>query len=200
MAVAVGLTVVAAAATSRLVLAQGVFPPPPPPGQAGVFPAPPAPGQQGGGMVGTPPTGGGGNPFAGGGGPPQMPPQCAPFPKLRDEAARRAELVQKIGKGHGDRKAMCEAVTKYVEAEGRVVKFLEDNKTACGVPAETVQQAKLGHANTLKFREQVCAEGPKPKVPTLSDAIGTPTVETPKDPKKTGVGTYDTLTGNPLNR
>jgi hypothetical protein len=123
--------------------------------------------------------------------------QCANFPKLRDDAAQKANLVQEIGKKHGDRAAMCTAVTRFFEAEQKVVKFLEDNKTACGVPNEAVQQAKVIHGNTQKFKDTVCAEGPKPKIPTLSDAITTTPVDTPKN-TKTGPGTFNTLTGNPL--
>ena len=122
---------------------------------------------------------------------------CASFPKLRDEAKAKAEAVSAIGKKHGDRKDMCAAVQSFTAAEDKVVKFLEDNKKGCGVPDQAVAQAKAMHANTVKFRDTVCAEGPKPKVPTLSDAIGAPPAETGTN-TKTGRGTLDTLTGNPL--
>jgi hypothetical protein len=142
--------------------------------------------------------------FPSGGGPsafgaPQAapPPQCTAFPKLRDEAAKKADIVSETGKKHGDRAAMCSAVTAFYAAEQKVVKFLEDNKTPCGVPDQAIQQSKVIHANTLKFKDQVCAEGPKPKIPTLSDAISTTPVDTPKN-TKTGPGTFNTLTGNPL--
>ena len=42
--------------------------------------------------------------------PPQQSAVCANFPKLRDEAKAKAELVSTIGKKHGDRKEMCAAV------------------------------------------------------------------------------------------
>ena len=132
------------------------------------------------------------------GGPPTQPSGvCASFPKLRDEAKAKAELVSAIGKRKGDRKDMCAAVQNFTAAEDKVVKFLEDNKVACGVPPQAVTQAKAMHANTLKFRDTVCAEGPKPKAPTLSDAIGTTPLDSGKN-TSTGRGTLDTLTGNPL--
>jgi hypothetical protein len=211
-ATALGLV---AAATVSPAAAQGVFPPPPPPGQAGIFPAPPpagaqgavmptpqqgsfstGPGGGGGGGFGAPPPGGGG---AFGGPPPSMPPKCAEFPKLREDAQKKVAVVQATGQRHGKREEMCAAVTKFSAAEGTVVKFLEENKTLCGIPGEAVNQAKATHAHTEEFREKVCAEGPKPKIPTLSDAIATPTVDTEKN-TKTGRGTFDTLTGNPLAR
>ena len=219
LVVAMGLALAAGAMLSHAALAQSPFPPapqqsspfPPPPQQSQLpadstspFPPPPrqstfpaAPQQS---VFPSGPTQGG-PPMQGGpsmmGGPPQPSGICANFPKLRDEAKAKAELVSAIGKRKGDRKDMCAAVQNFTAAEDKVVKFLEDNKVACGVPPQAVTQAKTMHANTVKFRDTVCAEGPKPKVPTLSDAIGTPSVDTGTN-TRTGRGTLDTLTGNPL--
>jgi hypothetical protein len=129
--------------------------------------------------------------------PAQPPAQCMSFAKLRDDASQKASLVSEIGKKHGDRAAMCAAVTRFYDAEQKVVAFLETNKVACNVPDQAIQQSKVIHANTLKFKDNVCAEGPKPKIPTLSDAISTTPVDTQKN-THTGPGTFDTLTGNPL--
>ncbi len=210
LVVAMGLALAAGAMLSHAALAQSPFPPaprqsspfPPPPQQSQLpadstspFPPPPrqstfpAAPQQSVFPSGPPMQGGPGM-----GGPPQI---CANFPRLRDEAKAKAELVSAIGKKHGDRKDMCAAVQNFTAAEDKVIKFLEDNKVACGVPPQVVAQAKTMHVNTLKFRDTVCAEGPKPKAPTLSDAIGAPPAETGTN-TKTGRGTLDTLTGNPL--
>jgi hypothetical protein len=205
-----GLAVAAGVALSHAALAQSPFPPPPqqstfpPPPQQSEFPAAaqqsspfPSPPQQS-----TFPAAPQQSVFPSGpmqGAPPLPPAQCANFPKLRDEAKAKAETITAISKRHGDRKDMCAAVQSFTAAEEKVVKFLEVNKAGCGVPDQAITQAKAMHANTLKFRDTVCAEGPKPKVPTLSDAIGTPTVDTGKN-TSTGRGTLDTLTGNPLAR
>jgi len=215
---AAGLALIAALALPSYAAAQGQapaaspFPPPPPPGQTGVFGAPPeaAPPAVAPPASASPfPTGpqqsvfpqGGGGAFSAFGAPAQqqMPPQCQGFPKLRDEARQRAEKVGEISKRKGDRKEMCGAITRFAEAEDKLLKFLEDNKTACGIPPQIVTQAKQGHVGTVKFRDTVCAEGPKPKIPTLSDAIPTTPIDTPKN-TRTGPGTFDTLTGNPLSR
>jgi hypothetical protein len=118
---------------------------------------------------------------------------------LRDDAAAKASVVQTTGKRHADRQEMCTVVTRFAAAETLVVNFLEKNKTLCGVPDQALSASKTNHAKTIEFREKVCAEGPKPKAPTLSDAIGTPSLDTGKN-TKTGRGTLDTLTGNPLAR
>jgi hypothetical protein len=209
LVVAMGLALAAGVTLSHAALAQSPFPPPPqqsqlpaaqqqsspfpPPQQQSVFPAAP---QQS--VFPSGPTQGG-PPLAGPpmGGPPPQSGLCASFPKLRDEARAKADAISAVGKRKGDRKEMCTAVQSFTAAEEKVVKFLDDNKRACGVPDQAVAQAKVMHANTIKFRDTVCAEGPKPKAPTLSDAIGAPPAETSTN-TRTGRGTLDTLTGNPL--
>jgi hypothetical protein len=214
LVVAMGLALATAVTLPHAALAQSPFPPapqqsspfPPAPQQAQSpaatqqsSPFPPAPQQStfpaapqqsvfpSGPMQGGPPMGG----------PPPQAGICASFPKLRDEAKAKADAVSAVGKKHGDRKDMCAAVQSFTAAEDKVVKFLEDNKKGCGVPDQAVAQAKAMHANTIKFRDSVCSDGPKAKVPTLSDAIGAPPAETGTN-TKTGRGTLDTLTGNPL--
>jgi len=129
----------------------------------------------------------------------QMPPQCNDFLKLRDDAQKKGAAIGAAEQRKADRKEVCTLVQRFAVAEGAAVKFLEDNKTWCGVPDQAVSGAKATHEKTLKFRTVVCSDAPQPqpKVPTLSDAIGTPSVDTAKN-TKTGHGTFDTLTGNPL--
>ena len=81
------------------------------------------------------------------------------------------------------------------------MKFLDENKTWCGVPDQVLKQAHANHEKTLQFRTAVCSDAPAPhpRAPSLSDAITTPSVDNSKN-TKTGRGTFDTLTGNPLAR
>jgi hypothetical protein len=129
----------------------------------------------------------------------QAPPQCNDFLKLRAEAEQKGMAVRKAGERKADRKELCTLVTGFYAAEGAIVKFLEDNKTWCGIPDEAIKSAKTGHERTAKFRTAACTEAPaaQRKQPTLSDAIGTPTVDSAGN-TKTGRGTLDTLNGNPL--
>lgn len=130
----------------------------------------------------------------------QAPPsQCADFVKLRDDTGKKAAAVRMATDHHAPRKEICTLVTRFVAAEGVMLKFLEDNKTWCGVPDQVINVSKANHEKSIKFRTVACTEAPagQPKVPTLSDAIGTPSVDTAKN-TKTGRGTLDTLTGNPL--
>jgi hypothetical protein len=122
---------------------------------------------------------------------------CAEFQPLTEVARKRGTAIGAAQKHHPDRKEMCTLVSQFYVAEAAVVRFLETNQTWCGVPPDAVKAAKASHEKTLKFKEVVCAPAPQPKIPTLSDAIDTPKLDTAKN-TKTGHGTFDTLTGNPL--
>jgi hypothetical protein len=126
-----------------------------------------------------------------------LPPQCAGFEQIRLEAQQRAVAVRKAVANKADRPRICTLVQRFYTAETSVVNFLEKNKTWCGIPDQAIAAAKSNHEQTLKFRTAACAEAPKPRPPSLSDAIGTPSVDTAKN-TKTGRGTLDSLTGNPL--
>ena len=129
----------------------------------------------------------------------QAPAQCNAFIPLRDDAQQKAAAVRAATEHKAERKEVCALVTRFATAEAAVVKFLDANKTWCGIPDEAVKAAKTGHERTLKFRTVACSEAPaaQPKAPTLSDAIATPSVDSATN-TKTGRGTLDTLSGNPL--
>ena len=123
--------------------------------------------------------------------------QCHDVDKLAAEAQKRSALVGTAIKAKAERTELCTLMTDFVAAETKVVKFLADNKTWCGVPEQVITASKTSHEKALKFRTAACQEGPHPKAPTLSDAIRAPSVDSSKN-TKTGRGTFDTLTGNPL--
>jgi hypothetical protein len=125
--------------------------------------------------------------------------QCSTFGQLRDEAQKKAMAVRAAVEHKADRKEICGLVTRFYASEAMVVKFLEENKTWCGIPDEAIKAAKGNHEHTEKFKTAACTEGPaaKPRAPSLSDAISTPSVATSGN-TKTGRGTLDSLNGNPL--
>ncbi len=130
----------------------------------------------------------------------QSPPvQCNAFGGLKDEAEKKAIAVRTALEHKAERKDICALVQRFASAEETVVKFLEQNKSWCGIPDQAIASAKSNHERTLKFRTAACTEAPaaKPRAPSLSDAIGTPSVDTGKN-TKTGQGTLDSLNGNPL--
>lgn len=129
------------------------------------------------------------------------PPQCNAFNQLRSEALQKAAAVRNAIQKKVERKQICAAVQRFYAAEAIVVKFLEENKTWCGIPEQAIQVAKANHERTLKFRTVACTEAPaaRPRPPSLSDAIRTPSVDTGNN-TNTGGGILDSLNGNPLAR
>jgi hypothetical protein len=173
---------------------------------AAPWPAAPAQGAQQSGApwpsAGAPagaPAGGGAWPQA----MPMRPPgavDCNAFAGISENAHKKAEAVQAAMKAKADRKLICTLMTTFLAAEDSALKFLVNNKTACGVPDQAIANSKTNHAKSTQFREMACSENaPHQKVPTLSDAIKTPTVDSATN-TKTGRGTLDTLMGNPLSR
>ncbi len=131
----------------------------------------------------------------------QAPSPCDGFLPLRNDAQQKANAISVAEKRHATPKELCSLVSRFTIAEGAALKFLETNKTWCGIPDAAVAGAKANHDKTLKFREMVCNATAAPvHVPTLSDAIGTPALDTGKNTKTGTGGTFDTLTGNPLGR
>ncbi len=132
-----------------------------------------------------------------------VPAVCNTFPQLSQEAQKRGAAVSAAIKAKVDRKQICAMMNGFVPAEAAVVKFLVDNQTWCGIPAEAITASKANHEKSVKFRTMVCAdEGPHAKPPSLSDAIKLSPLDTDKNTKagSGSAGTFDTLTGNPLAR
>ena len=57
-------------------------------------------------------------------------------------------------------------MTSFVAAEDNVV----------NVPDQVITASKTNHEKSLKVHTAACEEGPKPKTPTLSDAIKPPSM------------------------
>jgi len=131
----------------------------------------------------------------------QMAPEvCNQFPTLQQDTQKKANAVQAAMKAKAERKDICNLLTTFVTAEGKLIKFLIDNKTWCGVPDQAITVSQANHEKSMKFRTAACTEdSPHPKAPSLSDAIKLPSVDSATN-TKTGRGTFDTLTGNPLGK
>jgi len=141
----------------------------------------------------------GGDPFA-----PQqqqMPPCLTEFFKLRDDAQKKAQAIQKASQQKAGPKEACHLFTVFSAAEAKMLKYAIDNKSACGVPDEVIKQIRTGHNRTTELKTKICkvAEAPpRPAGPSLSDALGAPIPNA--NNIRSGGGTFDTLTGNPIGK
>lgn len=136
----------------------------------------------------------------------QMPPCLEEFVKLRKEVEKRGQIIQAAGqrKQKPSPKEACGLFNAFTGAELKMIKYATTNAAKCGIPAQIIDNMKQSHAKSDEVRTRVCqvaAQGPgagPAKPPSLSDALSAPVPDSANI--KTGRGTYDTLTGNPLGK
>ena len=208
------------------VLAQGAFPAPLP-GKAGSAndPAfPPVNGAAPSGAFGSPPAsssafgnapaaasfpGAGASPFAAPptqGGPPD---ECMKdFLPLRQEAEKRGQLLKVAGERRAGPDEACKLIGNFLQAETKMVKYVETNSARCGIPPQISEQLKKGHVSTEAMRTRVCGAAAQmqkqqqgPTGPSLSEVLGSAAaLPEATVAKKSSGNTFDTLSGNALTR
>ncbi|MEJ2377155.1 MAG: hypothetical protein P8Y53_11075 [Pseudolabrys sp.] len=133
---------------------------------------------------------------------PQQPPPCVKgLMALRDAAVKRGKAVQAAEKHKASAKEACRLLGALARAQAKMLEYAKKNESSCGIPKQIVKQIEVGHANAAKARARVCevaANPPRPRGPTLSDALGAGIPDSSNI--KRGSGTFDTLTGSPLGR
>ena len=79
------------------------------------------------------------------------------FASLRKEAEERGRLI----KAASDRKAppdeACKLIASFGQSEIRMIKYLEANSAQCGTSPAITDRLRIGHRNTEKMQQQVCA-------------------------------------------
>jgi hypothetical protein len=128
---------------------------------------------------------------------------CLTFPAIREEVEKGAATIRSAGERKATREEVCPLFKAFAAKEEKLVKFLTTNQKLCGVPPNIIAQVKQNHAKTLQVRNNVCSAAPPGggggAAPTLSDALGGPIIADDTS-VKSGRGTFDTLTGNALQR
>ena len=193
------------------------FPPPPVQSQSQSFPAPPArsqafppPGTQSPSVSGLPsgPTSLTVGPAGGPGGGQFSPAAtradqvCGGFQALGQDMEKSLQAVNAAGERKATREEACPLFKNLSSKEVKALKFLETNRQLCSIPQSFIKQLQDRHAQIAKITKVVCSAGPQPGAgpgPSLSDALGGPTIADDTT-VKTGRGTFDTLTGNALQR
>jgi hypothetical protein len=128
------------------------------------------------------------------------------FLPLRAEAEKRAGAIKAAAERKAPPQELCPLFRRFSEAEGKMVKFVEQNLGFCQIPPQAAEAMKANHAHTLQTQQRVCAAAanvgpdgaPRSRGPTLGDSLGVGRVPS-ADSTTTGRGTFDTLTGtNPV--
>ena len=125
---------------------------------------------------------------------------CMEFPAIRQAAEQSAAQIRAAGERKMPRDQVCNLFKSFAAQEAKMLKFLVDNKTTCGIPPQAITSVRGNHAKTLELRKNVCSAGPAMLGPSLSDALGGPIIADDTSSKQPGRGTFDTLTGNVLSR
>jgi hypothetical protein len=136
--------------------------------------------------------------------PQQKPPCFDEFIPLRQEVEKRFEAAKAGIDRRGSAAELCNLLTKFTQAEVKMIKYVRENGPACNFPPSLLETVQASNVKTEGYRKQACtaaaapARPARPAAPTLSDALSPPVVS--KDNTRTGRGTLDSLSGNPLAR
>jgi hypothetical protein len=90
------------------------------------------------------------------------PPCWDDFMPLREEAQKRATAISVAGKRKAPPNEVCQLFNRFAEAETKVIKFVEENGTWCGIPPDALKQMKESQAKGDAMRKNVCAVLPNP--------------------------------------
>ena len=140
-------------------------------------------------------------PGMGGGGGGTPPPCVVEFSKMREDVQKKGAAAKQASERKVPREELCKLVSAYSVAEQKWLKFAETGVSSCGIPPEIVKQLQQVHSRTDQAREKICADGPanaQMAAPSLADALGT--TRPPFETKRTGANTFDTLTGNVIEK
>jgi len=132
----------------------------------------------------------------------QQPPCMNDFVRLRTDTETKAAAVRAASERHATPQEACKLFNVFVAAEEKMIKFVKDNSSWCGIPSQVLTQMQQGHVTASSVRTRVCqlaARPQGPSAPSLSDALGANSVPSASN-IKTGRGTYDTLTGTTLGK
>src|ERR1700729_1665810 len=175
----------------------GAFGAPPPASSAfGNAPAPASFPSAGASPFAAPPTQGG------------PPDECMKdFMPLRQEAEKRGALLKAAGERHAGPDEACKLIGNFLQAETKMVKYVETNSARCGIPPQISEQLKKGHVSTEAMRTRVCGAAAQmqkqqqgPTGPSLSEVLGSAAALPEATVAKKNGNTLHTLSGNPLTR
>jgi hypothetical protein len=129
------------------------------------------------------------------------------FMPLRQEAEKRGHLLKEASDKHQGPDVACKIINSFIEAEVKMIKYVETNSARCGIPPQISEQLKKGHKGSETMKEKICNAAAQaqqrqaPVGPSLSDLLGSATaVPEATVAKKSGSSTFDTLSGNVLTQ
>ena len=77
------------------------------------------------------------------------------FLPLRQEAEKRGQLLKVAGEKHSGPDVACKLIGNFIQAEVKMIKYVETNSARCGIPPQISEQLKKGHVGTEAMRAKV---------------------------------------------
>jgi hypothetical protein len=127
------------------------------------------------------------------------------FLPMREEAEKRGKLLKTASEKHAGPDEACKLINSFIQAELKMMKYVETNAARCQIPPQIADQLKVGHKRSDEMQRKICGAAAQmakqgPVGPSLSDVLGSAaTLPEATVAKKSG-GVFDTLSGNPLAR
>ena len=128
------------------------------------------------------------------------------FLPLRQEAEKRGLALKVASEKRQGPDVACKLIGNFIQAEVKMIKYVETNSARCGIPPQISEQLKKGHQGSEAMQAKICAAAQQaknqaPAGPTLSDVLGSAAaLPEATVAKKSGGTTFDTLSGNALTR
>jgi hypothetical protein len=82
------------------------------------------------------------------------------FQPLKAEAEKRGLLLKDAIQKKASREEACMLIKSYSAAEGKIVKFIQENARTCGIRPEAATTMEANHDRTLRMQHQICQSGP----------------------------------------
>ena len=128
------------------------------------------------------------------------------FMPMREEAEKRGKLLKAASEKHAGPDVACKLMTNFIQAEVKMMKFVEANAARCEIPPQIDQQLKTGHKRSEEMLTRICDAAANmknrgPAGPSFADVLGSAaSIPEANASKKSGGTTFDTLSGNALTR
>lgn len=128
------------------------------------------------------------------------------FLPLRQEAEKRGQALKAASDKHSGPEIACKLIGNFIQAEVKMIKYVEVNSARCGIPPQIFDQLKKGHQGSEAMQTKICSAAQQvknqaPAGPSLSDVLGSAAaLPEATVAKKSGGTTFDTLSGNALTR
>src|SRR3954464_11286841 len=110
------------------------------------------PGMPGSGMS---PGGGPGGQFGAAPAPQQPPPACQQLLTLRDETQKHGQALQAASQKKASPEELCKLFKVFLGAETKMLKGLEDQSTACGVPPKVLRRVRSGQTRPSRTANNI---------------------------------------------